>query len=272
MASTLNTVNTCDACASNFQVKATDKRANINTYKLPSDIDTLGSKGDVFDQSKNPYLEDWHCPLCQSSEKLLKAVEDNRMDLLNNLLVFEIASPHYAKRISNLVSSPLHTAALQNNYEILSMLLYGASVLIKLSEIQFPSVLPLSLPECSWPRDAKNKTPFDAAYELSINPFTPARSDALLLLAARGCGDYKRMESLTVKKINVFNSANAILEGGEPWTAEEDPAYPETDISMGMESFKIPWVNETGDGDKVRDQEWRLDLNLRRAEEGRGES
>ncbi|GMH81947.1 hypothetical protein TrVE_jg7742 [Triparma verrucosa] len=242
-------VNMCDGCASNFLVKCS-KQFDINTFKLPSDVDTQSAHGNVFNQTRNLFSQDWFCPLCQSGEKLLEAVEENRMDLLNSLVLFEVAAPHYTKRILNVVMTPLHTAALQNNYEVLSMLLYGASVLIKLSETKFSGVLPLSLPQSSWPRDAEDKTPFEAAYDISVNPTLPARTDALLLLAARGCGNFEMIESLTIKKINVFNNTNAILEGAGV-SASPDPAYPASDISMGMERFKIPWVNETRDGDRL---------------------
>ena len=58
-----------------------------------------GRKKRVFDGSCDDNLLDtWSCPLCKSSERLLDAVEENRMDLLNNLLLFEMASPFFTTR------------------------------------------------------------------------------------------------------------------------------------------------------------------------------
>ena len=109
-----------------------------------------------------------------------------RMDLLNNSLLYEMASPFFTTDIKNSTVSPLHTAAIQNNYELLSMMLYGAYEILSSVE-KSSSVLPLELPRRCWPRDEKGRTPFDAALDRSMTS-VPC-TDALMLLLARGCGD-----------------------------------------------------------------------------------
>ena len=88
---------------------------------------------------------------------------------MNRLLVYEFANPHFAGVLSKAQTlSPIHTAACQNNYEILSMLLYGASVLIRISGELGGDLLPEELPARSWGRDHNKKTPFETAYDMSL--------------------------------------------------------------------------------------------------------
>ena len=165
------------------------------------------------------------------------------MDLLNNSLLYEMASPFFTMDIKNSTMSPLHTAAIQNNYELLSMMLYGAYEI--LSSVEKTSrILPLELPQRCWPRDEKGRTPFDAAYDRSMTS-VPC-TDALMLLLARGCGDRRRVDGLTENKIRVLD-----IIGGKVPDTSGFAVYPSDDVSMGMESRKIPWVNDTGDGDKL---------------------
>jgi len=133
------------------------------------------------------------------------------------------------------------------------MLLYGASVLLKKTQKLSQGSLPKFLPSRSWARDHNKKTPFDAAYDMSLKSAveewglhcSPPCTESLVLLANRGCGEVEKVDELSTKRINLMQ----LLKGEEVTVGPV--VYPRNDISMGSERFKIPWVNETG-GDAER--------------------
>jgi hypothetical protein len=68
----------------------------------------------------------------------------------------------------------------------------------------------------------------------------------MMLLAARGCGDYDLAMGCQAEKIRI----QALID-----KTGDEGTYPSDDISMGAEKFKVPWVNETGDG-VVMESRW----------------
>jgi len=178
------------------------------------------------------------CPMCISAKKLMKVVEKNEMKKIRNLLVYNIASPLLS--IEN--ESALHISVRQNNYELASMLLTGIRYInqkneLKLSSQQFHN-------RC-WGRDGCQKgfrksqcwqfhhntcclDPFMRSIK-SGSKCNPPPIESLLLLSARGGGDMKMIK-------NIYESM----------------FFPSLDISQGLEKVPIPWVNETGDGEKLK--------------------
>ena len=131
------------------------------------------------------------------------------------------------------------------------MLLFGASVLIKVSGEIGGDLLPENLPARAWGRDHNKKTPFETAYDMSLKSAvedkgsvcSPPCTESVLLLAMRGCGDVKKVDELSTRRIHLMNM---VSQGGTP--VDGPIHYPRNDISMGSERFKLPWVNDTGDG------------------------
>ena len=133
------------------------------------------------------------------------------------------------------------------------MLLFGASVLIKVSREIGADLLPESIPARAWGRDHNKKTPFETAYDMSLKSAvedkgsvcSPPCTESVLLLANRGCGDINKIHELSTRRIRLMNIVGQV---GQEGSVDGPIHYPHNDISMGSERFKIPWVNETGDG------------------------
>jgi hypothetical protein len=124
----------------------------------------------------------WLCPLCASGGKtLLEAVQNNMEREVGNLLL-SVASHTFSH--GKKTTTALHVAAVQNNYPIMAKLLYGAAVLIEISERLLPD-FPHVLSPLTWNRDGDGNTAFDAAYEASVRGPGALCVDVLFLLNAR---------------------------------------------------------------------------------------
>ena len=77
----------------------------------------------------------------------------------------------------------LHVAVQSNNYDLTSMLLYGAHLLLNCDD----SVLDWNFPEIVWGVDARGRTPFKSGFDMIVNNLDRQPPiETLLLLCSRG--------------------------------------------------------------------------------------
>jgi hypothetical protein len=165
----------CDGCACDVHFnKDTGASECCQGFAVTSDGRSVTKPG-------APGHDFWLCPVCNTSKTLHEAVTTNLGNHIPYLLM-SVAS-HTFKHGQHSTTA-LHTAAIQNNYSVLSQLLYGAFLLNEMSEQYFPS-FPHVLSPLTWSKDAHGRTAFDAAYETSVRGPGGVCTEALFLLSAR---------------------------------------------------------------------------------------
>lgn len=174
------------------------------------------------------------CPTCLASTQLLKAAESNALADIYSLIVQKGASPFQATTSD--CKTALHVAIQTNNYELLSMLLYGTYILLNCDD----SLSDWELPKIAWPKIVLGKkllTPFEIGIESIItNMNTRPSVETLLLLCNRGVHerpkDIQNALETRQKMIMAMKSIDSIS------------ALQRSDISSGLEPDAIPVIGE----------------------------
>mmetsp|Transcript_1492 Transcript_1492/g.2524 ORF Transcript_1492/g.2524 Transcript_1492/m.2524 type:complete len:948 (-) Transcript_1492:8-2851(-) len=169
------------------------------------------------------------CPACKVSASLLKACTEGDLANIYSLVVEKGASPLQAGTQSGgSFETALHAAVGCNNYNMMSMLLFGASLLLNcdasLREWNFPSM--------AWGRDSEGLTPFERAIDcclkvMNVRPPT----EILLLLRNRGAdgGVEDKIRSALEKRHKMMQVLDSMTQA----------ELIHSDASMGMESVAV---------------------------------
>jgi len=175
------------------------------------------------------------CPTCQASTKLSKAAEANKLADIYSLVVQKGASP-FQSTAENFKTA-LHIAIQTDNYELLSMLLYGAYILLNCDD----SLSDWELPSIAWPRlefGKKALTPFEIGIESIItNMNSRPPVETLLLLCNRGA--HERPKDIQ-NALEIRQKMLMTMKGIDSITTLQ-----RSDISSGLEPDAIPVI---GDG------------------------
>jgi len=231
------TTQPCDGCMNEFCAKG----------ECPKHFELRKERGG----NSNDKLEVWLCPVCRASSEMISSVEVGDLGDVQELLQ-RGADPFYGDLRKNAeMTSPMHTAALTNNYEALSIMLFGAYFIVECQIELMEGIDGNIFPERTWPRNQNKETPFEAAYQANIRGARHC-TETMMLLASRGCGSWSTAINAQAKRIeldNLIANANGKRKrsgGGMPEGGDQE--FPRGDISMGAEPIPVPWVNDTDDG------------------------
>jgi len=174
---------------------------------------------DVFDKC---------CPGCKASASLVKACTESNLSDIYSLVVEKGASPLQAVSWSNTSSeTALHASLRCNNYNLMSMLLFGAYLILNcdgsLRKWNFPSI--------AWGRDSSKLTPFEKGIDICLKDMNAKPPTEILLLLTnrgvdKGLEDIRQALEKRRKMIQVMNSMT-----------ECDLLH--SDASMGVESLPV---------------------------------
>lgn len=174
---------------------------------------------DVFDKC---------CPACKAATSLVKVCTESNLADIYSLVVENGASPLQAVTLSGSSSeTALHASVRCNNYNLTSMLLFGAYLLLNcdgsLGEWNFPSI--------AWGRDSSKLTPFEKGIDICLKDMNAKPPTEILLLlrsrgVERGLEDIRHTLEKRRKMIQVMNGMT-----------ESDLLH--SDASIGVESLPV---------------------------------
>jgi len=174
------------------------------------------------------------CPSCKATKELLEAARANNLSNIYSLIVEKGASPiRPLLRQMPGNETALHVAIRNNNYDLASMLLFGSYLLLNCDD----SLLQWDLPETAWGKDENHHTPFESGIDAIVKSMNVRPSvEILLLMCGRGAqGKPKDIQDAIEKRQRMMLVA-------EEWESKE--ALVKSDISMGMEPFKVPVASD----------------------------
>lgn len=173
-------------------------------------------------------FDDKCCPACRGAASLLKASREGNLVDIYSLLVEKGASPFQAvKETGGSFETALHAAVDCNNYNLMSMLLFGTYLMlncdISLKEWHFPAI--------AWGRDSRRHTPFEKGIHICehIMNATPP-TEILLLLKNRGFGPGLPQITRAIQKRDKMLQVLYEMKESE---------LLHSDASMGMEAVPV---------------------------------
>lgn len=187
---------------------------------------------DVFDKC---------CPACKVSVSLLKACQEGNLEDIYSLVIEKGASPFQAftetgcsieteeavREIGCSFETALHAAVRRNNYDMMSMLLFGGYLLLNCDE----SLREWNFPFLSWGLDSRKLTPFEKAINVCITDLNAkAPTEILFLLRNRGAGG------------GIEGIRDALKKRHQMIRIMKDMSESEliqSDVSMGVESMAV---------------------------------
>lgn len=183
------------------------------------------------EDDKEDVFDDKCCPTCKGAASLLKASRDGNLADIYSLVVEKGASPFQAvEETGGSFETALHAAVDCNNYNLMSMLLFGTYLMlncdVSLKDWNFPNI--------AWGRDSRKHTPFKKGIRTCIeNMGVKTPTEILLLLKNRGADGVLPTIQLVLKKRNeMLLKTNQTLQLVYKKT-ESDLLH--SDASMGME-------------------------------------
>ena len=168
------------------------------------------------------------CPACKSASDLVKASTESNLADIYSLVVEKGASPLQAiAEPGSSFETALHAAVRCNNYDLMSMLLFGAYLLLNCDD----SLTEWNFPAIAWGRDSSKLTPFEKGIDIILKDMNAKPPTEMLLLlrnrgVSRGSEDIRHALEKRHKMIQVMNGMT-----------ESDLLH--SDASMGVESVPV---------------------------------
>ena len=175
------------------------------------------------------------CPLCCNAAYLLDAARANKLVDIYSLLVEKGASPlqPLSSKATSYETTPLHNAIQSNNYDLASMFLYGAYILLKHCDDRVWNFPKVAWPKIASGRENKLLTPFESGIESIItNMSVRPPVEILLLMCARGT--HERPDDIH-KALGTRQRMMMAMKG-----VDSKDALMKTDITAGLEPVAIP--------------------------------
>ena len=173
-------------------------------------------------------FDDKCCPVCKGAASLLNACKDGNLADIYSLVVENGASPFQTvKENGGSFETALHAAVDSNNYNLMSMLLFGTYLMlncdVSLKEWHFPAI--------AWGRDSEKFTPFEKGIDIcTANVKLKPPTEILLLLKNRGFDEgLPKIQGVLQTRHKIVSLRNAMTES--------DLLH--SDASMGLESVPV---------------------------------
>ncbi|KAK1745099.1 hypothetical protein QTG54_004390 [Skeletonema marinoi] len=155
---------------------------------------------DVFDKC---------CPACKAATSLLKACKESNLAEIYSLVVEKGASPLQVveSHQGSSFETALHASIRCNNYNLMSMLLFSAYLLLNCDD----SLKDWNFPSIAWGRDSSKLTPFERGIDICLKDMNAKPPTEILLLLRnrgvdRGLVDVRLALEKRHKMIQVMNS------------------------------------------------------------------
>eukprot|EP00985_Skeletonema_marinoi_P002866 scaffold1176_cov182-Skeletonema_marinoi.AAC.4 len=167
------------------------------------------------------------CPACKAAASLHKACTESNLAKIYSLVVEKGASPLQVVESGSSFETALHASIRCNNYNMMSMLLFSAYLLLNCDD----SLKDWNFPSIAWGRDSSKLTPFEKGIDICLKDMNAKPPTEILLLLRnrgvdRGLEDVRLALEKRHKMIQVMNSM----------TQSE---LLHSDASMGVESVPV---------------------------------
>ena len=167
------------------------------------------------------------CPVCKAAASLYEACTKGNLADIYSLVVERGASPFLITGCDSSFETALHAALRSNNYNLMSMLLYGTYVLLNCDS----NLKEWNLPSLVWGRDSNNLTPFEKGIDICTKDMN-AKPPTEILLLLRNRGVDRRLEDIRKALVTRQRMLQVLND-----SVERDLLH--FDLSMGVESVPL---------------------------------